>query len=383
MKKKMAAVLACVLTVSALAACGAEGTTGTENTQGTIAEATITPSIEVVAVEEGTALHELPVEEYVTLGDYKNLELEIPAKAEITEEMIDETVVQYFQIDLESAETSIFKTSGTVAEGDWVLIDYEGKKDDVAFNGGTATDAVLGIGTGSFIDGFEDGLVGVKVGETVDLDLTFPENYDNTELAGAKVVFTVTVKGIATYADETIAAMGYEDIATVADYEDVIKTMLEYDAENVRYENLIFAICDALVNSSEVTKMPENIFEEQKAYVIEQVQAEAAYFGMDGDTYTQAYTGINLADYAVAVAEEYVIQAIIFQAIANAEDLNPTQEDIDEYIATFIEVYGETYGITSVEDFNEIYTAEDIRLIIMQENVTNFIDESAKITEVE
>lgn len=381
MRRKLAAVLACVLTVSALAACGAEGTNGTEGSEVTLAEATLTPSVELAVVEEGKGLHELPVEEYVTLGDYKNMTLEVPAKEEISEDLITSNKNYYFQVDLENQAAEFFKTEGAVADGDWVLIDYEGKKDGVAFSGGTAKDAVLGIGTGTFIDGFEEGLVGVKVGETVDLNLTFPANYSNTDLAGAKTVFTVTVKGLVPYNDETIKALGYEEMTTVAEYEGMIKGMLEYEAEALQYENLMLAICEELLAISEVKMIPESIFEEQKNYVIEQVQAEAAYFGTDGDTYTNVYIGVNLADYAITVAEEYAKQAIVFQAVANAEDLNPTAEDIDAYVADFITLYGEAYGVADEAAFYEIYTEDDVRLMIMQENVSNFISENAKITE--
>ena len=260
-------------------------------------------------------------------------------------------------------------------------MDYEGKKDGVAFDGGTASDSILRIGSDDFIDGFEDGLVGVKVGETVDLNLTFPENYGNTELAGKAVVFTVTVKGILQYSDDAVAKLGYEDITTMDAYREAIAVMMDYNAESVYYEDLTYAICDALLTNCAVSKIPGNYYEEQKAYVIDQVQYEASAYGIDGDTYTYAFMGVNLADYAVTVAEEYAKQAVIFQAIANAEDLNPTEEDIDAYVADFLTMYGESYGVTSAEDFYEVYSEADIRVILMQDNVINFLCENAKITE--
>lgn len=386
MKKRLAAILACTLAVSALAGCGTKDTNSTESTGqasiGTeIAEATIVPSVEIVETEEGIGLHEIPVEDYVFMGDYKNLSVSVAAKTEYTDEEIDEYVKDSFGADLSYVATDVFAAEGTVQKDDYVLMDYEGKKDGVAFAGGTATDSVLRIGSGDFIDGFEEGLVGVKVGETVDLNLTFPENYDNTELAGKAVVFTVTVKGVLQYSDDAVAKLGYEDITTMDAYREAIAVMMDYNAESVYYEDLTYEICDALLTNCVVSKIPGNYYEEQKAYVIEQVQAEASGYNVDGDTYTYAFMGVNLADYAVTVAEEYAKQAVIFQVIANAEGLNPTQEDIDAYVNDFLAMYGEAYGITGAEDFYEVYSADDIRVILMQDNVINFLCENAKITE--
>ena len=126
---------------------------------------------------------------YVTLGQYKGLTIVLDG-LEVTEEEIDA------YIEDAAAQAGLNQKEGTVKEGDVVNIDYSGKKDGVAFDGGTAQGAALEIGSGTFIPGFEEGLIGVNTGETVDLDLTFPENYGAEELAGAETVFTVTVNYI-------------------------------------------------------------------------------------------------------------------------------------------------------------------------------------------
>lgn len=384
MKKRLATILACALTVSALAACGNTANNPTTSTEqkGTLAEATLLPSMELSEVPEGTGLHEIPVEDYVVLGDYKNMSFSVAPKVEYTEEDVEQFAKYYFAEDLSYADKSIFETSGTVAEGDFVLLDYMGKIDGVAFDGGTATDDILEIGSGTFIDGFEDGLIGVAIGETVDLNLTFPKNYGNTELAGKETVFTVTVKGTTQYTDKTLAALGYETFETVEEYKEAVKNMLDYEAEQAYYDEVAYAICDILVGNSVVSKIPSNIFEEQKAYVIDQVEVEAAHYGLDGDSYTQAYIGVNLADYAVTVAEEYSVQAVIFQAIANLEQLNPTEDELKEYVEGFIELYGESYDIKTVEDFYKTNSENDVRMYMMQENVVKFIQDHATITEV-
>lgn len=385
MKRKMAAVLACMLAVSSMAACGENNSTNTTNTtiSTEVAEATITPSVEIVDTAEGTALSAVPVEGYVVLGTYKNMQLSVAAKTTYTDEEFDEMIKDSFTGDLGYADTSVFADNGVVADGDYVLIDYEGKKDDVAFDGGTEEDAVLRIGSGEFIDGFEEGLVGVKVGDTVDLELTFPEDYRNTELAGADVVFTVSVKGLVQFTDEAVEALGYTGITTVDSYKSTMRNIVESEAENNYVNSVTTAICEKLLEDSIVTKVPSTIYEEERTYLISQVQSEAAQYGMDGDTYTQAVLGVNLADYAVTVAEEYAKQAVIFQAIANAEDLNPSDADADAYVDDFIKLYGETYDISERDDFYEVYTKDDVKQILMQENVVNFIKEAATITETE
>ncbi len=378
MKKKLASLLVLAMSVCALTACGGNSA----GNQKQLAEATITPSIEVVDVSDD--LSKLPVEEYVVLGDYSNLKLTVAAKAELTEEALDEYVMAYFYEDAAALPADSFVKNGTVAEGDVVLIDFVGKLDGVAFEGGTAEDATLGIGSGQFIAGFEEGLVGVKVGETVDLNLTFPENYGSTDLAGKDVVFTVTVKGIVSLNDDTVKAIGREGYETVADYREGVEAVELYNIENDYYRNLGNAICRELLKICTVNKIPKNIYEDQKAVIIEQISAEASYYyGMDGDTYTQLYTGMNLADYAVGVAESYAAQAVIFQALANAEGIAPTDEDVENYVADYVANYGEVYGYDSVESFFKYNTAEEVRTVLLQQNVIEFISERATITDAE
>lgn len=381
MKKRLAALLACALVVSALAACGEENSETGAGTE-TLAEATITPSVEVVQTE-GTDLSALPVEDYVTLGDYKNLTVSVAPKAEVTDEEIETSVQSYFYNDASYLAAEDFLKEGTVKEGDVVLIDYEGKKDGVAFDGGTATDDTLGIGSGQFIDGFEEGLVGVKAGETVDLKLTFPESYSNADLAGQAVVFTVTVKGIATLSDAIVAKLGIEGVSTVKEYKDSIGEYLDDQNESTYYSNLTNAIYTALVENNTVTKIPSSIYEVQRETIIQQISSVAAYYGVDGDTYTQMNIGMNLADYAITVAESNAQLIVICQALANAEKLTVTDEEIDTFVADYIANDGMSYGIDSVETFYEYNSKDDVRTLLLLEKVVDFMSDNAKIVDAE
>lgn len=129
---------------------------------------------------------------YITLADYKGLKVD--TKSDEFKEYYNNVISS----DVSSNDLYVKKTEGTVANGDTANIDYTGKKDGVAFDGGTAEGYDLKVGSNSFIDGFETGLIGKKIGDTVDLNLTFPENYNSAELAGKAVVFTVKINYVKT-----------------------------------------------------------------------------------------------------------------------------------------------------------------------------------------
>ena len=129
---------------------------------------------------------------YITLADYKGLKVD--TKSDEFKEYYNNVISS----DVSANDLYVKKTEGTVANGDTANIDYTGKKDGVAFDGGTAEGYDLKIGSNSFIDGFETGLIGKKIGDTVDLNLTFPENYNSAELAGKAVVFTVKINYVKT-----------------------------------------------------------------------------------------------------------------------------------------------------------------------------------------
>ncbi len=386
MKKKIAILLACVLSITLLFACGKEDEHNHEETSSTetiLAEATIEPSYELVAVEgDVTELASLPVEEYITLGDYKTLSIEVTAMKTVTDEEVETTAAKYFMEDAAYLSAEDMLSEGAVVEGGVALIDFEGKIDGETFEGGSAEDYYLGIGSNSFIDGFEAGLVGVNVGETVDLELTFPETYSNADYAGKPVVFTVTVKAFAPYADEMIAALGMEGYATVDEYKEAVKLSLEYENTENYYRELNTALCNALVDVCEVKKLPMSYYEKQRTGLLESIISEASYYGMDGDTFAQYVAGANLNDYAISTAELYTIQACAFQAVANAEGIEITEEDIDAYVTDYVATYGEAYGIESEEAFLEFYSKETVKEWVMQEGVIAVLTESATITEV-
>lgn len=390
MKKKLLALVACALCVSMLFACGENNTTEHDHDHETatvsteLADATIEPTYELVDVEgDVTELNLLPVDEYVTLGDYKTLAVSVPKVKEVTETEVEAAAAQYFMEDASYLTADQMLKEGEVVDGGVALIDFEGKLDGVAFEGGTATDYYLGIGSGSFIDGFEEGLVGKKVGETVDLNLKFPENYGSADLAGKEVVFTVTVKAFAPFADEMIAALYPDGYSTVAEYKEAVKFSLEYERQEAYYQALNTALCEQLVGVTEVHKLPKSYYEMQKETLTNNLLTDAGSYGLNGDTFAQYMAGMNLNDYAITTAELYTVQACAFQAVANAEGIEITEEDVDTYVTEYIAMYGEAYGIESEEAFLEFYSRETIKEWILQEQVINTLLETTTVTETE
>lgn len=137
-------------------------------------------------------LYNEKLNKYIDLGEYKGIKVD--TKSDEFKKFYDSAVSS----DISSNDLYVRKTEGEVSNGDTVNIDYTGKKDGIAFDGGTAEGYDLTIGSNSFIEGFETGLIGKKIGETVDLNLTFPENYNSFELAGKAVVFTVKINYVKT-----------------------------------------------------------------------------------------------------------------------------------------------------------------------------------------
>ena len=207
---------------------------------------------------------EYDVNECVKLGDYSALKVSLPNSYKVTKKQIEDYANNMAQYYAQPVYKDTKKKK--VEEGDTVNIDYVGKRDGEAFDGGTASGYNLTIGSHSFIDGFEEGLVGKKVGETVDLDLTFPENYQNQEMAGVDVVFTVTINKIVEV-DETAEfelndefVKQYFQFDTVEDYMKEVKSYLKTTNESNKTMDTRQAVIDQLQEICEVN-LPQELLD--------------------------------------------------------------------------------------------------------------------------
>lgn len=382
MKKGLVYLMTAVMAVGLFTACGNK-----ENTQDPGVTATATPDASGTN-NEGTqtlvanrvVLKDLDAAKYVTLGDYKNIEVTM-AGPEVDQEEWDLINAQVYN-DFVTAESGGV-LDRAVENGDLVNIDYSGKKDGVVFDGGTAAAQQLEIGSGSFIAGFEEGLVGVMPGETVDLNLTFPEVYHNADLAGQAVVFTVTVNFIyptsESWSDDVVASAENSDFTTVEEMKQYVYDYLEeYNAYyyDINLEN---AVVEAFINQCEFKDVPEELVQSYRDDFTLTMSNEAAMYGMDVDSLCYYYYGVDLATFLDTYVTESAKQSLAFQAVANAESMNLSDADFD---ARLLELATQ-YGCTSIEQYIGANPKEGYRELFMLEDVVAFLVENATLKQPE
>ena len=259
-----------------------------------------------------------------------------------------------FQLDslLKQYATTQQVTDRAAQSGDTVNIDYSGTVDGVAFNGGTATGYDLTLGSGSFIDGFEDQIIGHNAGDTFDVTVTFPDGYgDSTDaegntitLSGKEAVFSVTLNSISEsvtpeLTDEWVDSnFGVTDDLHTAD---ALRSYFNTALYNDNYEN---AIVDYLMANAEFKELPSSITNYYICMFLNYYSRYASTYSMDLDAFaqTQGYTDANnMLAASDAYFEHLAKQDLIFQAIADAESLAPTQEEIDAADAAYAGSYGQ------------------------------------------
>lgn len=278
------------------------------------------------------------VEKYVTLGSYDGMDVEVAGDFEVSEA----DVINYIN-DMLTYYPSYTDTDKQVVEdGDCVNIDYEGKKDGVAFNGGTAQGHVLEIGSNSFIDGFEEGLIGAKVGETRDLNLTFPENYQSAELAGAAVVFTVKVNKIVekettTYdklTDEFVAS-NFTDMESVEALYDETESYMNDDCEENRIVAERAAVLDKLIENSKIA-VPDGLLEMKVDQYIQQFTNQNCTGDKTlADVLKTQYnmTEEQFRETITKEMNENMDDELALEALAKAEGEKIDEEGFSEYIS--------------------------------------------------
>ena len=274
----------------------------------------------------------------VELGQYKGLEVEA-VQQHLTDEMVDAEIER----DREKASRTIDVDDRPVQKGDTVKLDYAGTIDGVAFDGGTAQDQTLEIGSNRFIPGFEDQMIGMQIGEEKDLNVTFPEEYHSAEVAGKDAVFHVKVNGIQTVEkpelDDDFAA-DISDFDTFADYKaDVVKRLterIERSNENAAKNALV----EKAVENAKVD-IPQAMIDSQGDYMIREMEMQIMYQGMRLDDYLK-YMGMTreaLKAQNEPEAIRRVKNELVIDAIRKAEGIEPTEEDIEKQTAEQAKMY--------------------------------------------
>lgn len=267
------------------------------------------------------------------LGQYKDIEVQV-TKQTVTEEEVE----QQIQALLAQKPTFIEKDNDIVEHGDVTTIDFEGFKEGVPFEGGKAQGHQLEIGSGQFIPGFEDQMIGMKKGETRNLNLTFPKNYGVADLAGADVVFTVTVHKIevkkeAELNEEFVASFNMPDMKTVDDLRQAMKSNIQAQHDQTYRTNVENAVFEKLLQNSNV-EVDENDIHIAMEQHIQHIRMELAKQGMQLEQYLQMM-GMNqdaLRQQLEPSAKQQAIFEAIIDEVARVENLTTTDEEVDQQI---------------------------------------------------
>jgi trigger factor len=316
--------------------------------------------------------------DYVTLGEYKGLTV-VKGSTEVTEDEIDDEVEYY--ISLADAQETL--TEGTVQEGDTANIDYEGKIDGEAFDGNASTGYDLVIGSNTFISGFEDGLIGVEVGETVDLNLTFPETYSVEDLAGQDVVFTVTVNSIKRdpeLTDELVSTISDGEYSDVESYRESIRAELEESKESSAESQMKSDLLTQIANTSTIDGYPQEMLDYGLSNMTATYKSYAEMYSMEFEDFLSTYFGMTEDEFETAALEAVqssLQQELYLKAIAEAEAMEVSEEEFAEEAQN----YADMYGYESADDLVEAYGDATVRISILQNKVLDFLLENAVITE--
>ncbi|ELQ8350952.1 trigger factor [Listeria monocytogenes] len=302
-----------------------------------------TPQVNIESMEKGETwvlTAEVTVKPEVKLGDYKGLEVE---KRE-TELTIEELEAELKQLQERQAEL-VVKEDAPAENGDTVILDFEGFKDGVAFEGGQAENHSLELGSGQFIPGFEEKLVGLKAGDEADIELTFPEEYHAEDLAGQPVVFKVKLHEIKTKEvpalDDELAKDIDEEVETLDELKEKIsKRLQEAKEESVAQAKQEEVIAKAVENAE--VDIPHAMVHHEADHLMNHFAQDLQAQGLTPELYYQFTGQTEEAMHAQMEkdAEKRVKMNLVLEAIAEAENIEPTEEAIDEEISTLAEKYG-------------------------------------------
>lgn len=348
MKKKLFIAVLSVLMVLAVMACGKKDTSNL------------------------VYLKDFDVSKYVELGDYKNVEISVEEPT-VTDAELENTILYWLQ------ERSInTPVTGRAAElGDVANIDYEGRMDGEAFEGGTAAGYDLILGSGSFIPGFEDGVVGMEIGETKDVELSFPDPYKrNPDLAGKPVVFTVTLNSLCTQEpaelnDEFVAGLGWEGCSNVEEFRKYLHDNM-MEGKIVQYEeDKEDAIVDELDKITNYKEAPDGMVDRMKDTLLANITFYAQMYGVDVGTYVAGVYGGTEEEYEETVRSQAGLMAqryIMLAAIAKEEGISVSDEELEEQLKAEAEDYG-----YEVENYKTEIDTEAYREYLLVERIMDYL----------
>lgn len=379
MKKKTAVLILCALMAAGLVACG--GSSG-ENSSSVSGESTGTSTVSSSSQED--AIMSIPLEEgddwkledCIVLGDYKGLRL-TKTVGQVTEEEVD----SYIQSQATAEEVT--DENAAVQDGDTVNIDYVGKIDGREFDGGSAQGSVLVIGSDTFIDGFEDGLIGMKKGETKDLNLTFPDDYGNTDVAGKAVVFTVTLNSISRAPEQDDAwVSSYTDgkYTSMDDYRAYMKESLQEGNDEAADQQLNSDAWEQIEKTCTFLKLPKSYVEEGSEEFEKNVTSQAEQYNATLDDFI-TQNGLTAEEYKTRKEQygRYTAESrLLLEALMQAEQLTDDSQEYKDALAETEKAWGMT------EDaLKEQYGEDTLKQYVETQMVLDKVIGYAEVTEVQ
>lgn len=324
-------------------------------------------------LENPVVKEEYDFNDYIKLGKYKGIEVEVE-QLEVSEDDVDLAI----QMDMAEKGASLTDVTGRTAEkGDTLNIDFAGYHNGELFEGGSAEGQDLLLGSGMFIEGFEEQLIGSELNQEIDVNVVFPENYMNTTLAGEAAVFKVLVNGIKRYETTEEILKDIVGFDTEEAYKDYITQMLvESNAQlmkNIK-ENDIY---NAVIDSSEIT-LPENLVEYHASDLRILYTNISTQYGMDLETFIML-SGITMEEFEddiKAYANNMATRELLIKAISSAENLEVTEEEIDAEVEKYLANYGEVSKEQFMESADMEVIIEDI---LFNKIIKLLVDESVEI----
>lgn len=335
------------------------------------------PTVDVKEVSDDkvTLVYNLTVSPEVTLGEYKGLDVK-KADTEVTDEDVEEEVKR---IQNRYADWVLREEDEAAQDGDQVVIDFVGFKDGVEFDGGSGEDYPLELGSNTFIPGFEEQLVGVKTGDVKDVEVTFPEDYAAADLAGQKAVFKVTVhdikyKDLPEADDELVKKLNREGVETLEKFKEVTKEELKESKERNAEQQFTNELVEKARDNATV-EIPDVMVNSQ---VDRQFQDFAQQMQSQGFSVTQYLEAVGqsaeqLRDSMREDAANRVKASLVLEAIAKAEGLEVTAEDIDAEFKRMADLYQ-----MEIDQIKKYIREDDIRYDLTQQKAIDLLKTTAQ-----
>lgn len=314
----------------------------------------------------------------VTLGEYKGLEVSVlPAEAGDAE--IETEIAK----ELDKNAEMVLKEEGTLENGNTAVFDFSGSVDGVQFDGGTAENYELVIGSGQFIPGFEDQMVGMAPEEAKDVVVTFPEDYQEKTLAGKEAVFAVKLheikeRVVPTLSEDFVKDLNLENVNTVEEYKAYVKANLETQKE-AQNKNYIYQTVIQKATANATFELPVEMIEEESHRMHENAENQIKQYGLDFDTYLQ-YMGKTKESYEEELktqAETTLKQQLVIEAVAKDAALEASSEEIEAKYAEIVEQY-KAQNVT-LEQAKAAIPVSAIKDEVLYKKAVDLIVESAVI----